>query len=140
MHHRIIDDINIYQATLSAMKRALMQLLAQADQRPSVILIDAMPLSLDHIDIPVVHFPYGERQSASIAAASIIAKVTRDALMARLDKVLPGYVFQENKGYGTAAHKKGLKEHGTSLIHRMSFKWEKNLANQDLLQLMQDES
>jgi ribonuclease HII len=124
-HHRIIDSINIYQATLCAMKRALMQLFAQSDKRPSFILVDAMPVSLDHSDIPVIHFPFGERQSTSIAAASIIAKVTRDALMARLDTILPGYVFETNKGYGTAVHKKALKEQGTSVIHRESFKWQR---------------
>lgn len=125
MHHRVIDDINIYQATLHAMKRALMQLFAQTSVRPSVILVDAMPVALNHIDIPVIHFPFGERQSASVAAASIIAKVTRDALMGRLGKVIPGYIFEENKGYGTQAHKKALKAEGTTIIHRMSFKWEK---------------
>ncbi len=125
MHHRVIDDVNIYQATLRAMKRALMQLFAQSSEYPSIILVDAMPVALEHLAIPIVHFPYGERQSASIAAASIIAKVTRDALMGRLGQVIPGYVFEENKGYGTQAHKKALKRDGTTIIHRISFKWEK---------------
>lgn len=121
VHHRIIDSINIYQATLCAMKRALVQLLAHAPTHPSVILVDAMPVKLDHMDIPVVSFCFGERQSASIAAASIIAKVTRDRLMTRLDPVIPGYVFTNNKGYGTLAHRNGIKEQGLCLMHRMSF-------------------
>ncbi len=121
MHHRIIDSKNIYRATLCAMKRALIQLLAHTPTLPSIVLVDAMPVDVSHIDIPVVHFPYGERQSASIAAASIIAKVTRDRLMARLDPVIPGYLFANNKGYGTLAHRKGIKEHGISFIHRLSF-------------------
>lgn len=121
IHHRIIDSKNIYRATLCAMKRALVQLLAHTPIQPSVILVDAMPVSLDHSDIPIVHFCYGERQSASIAAASIIAKVTRDRLMTRLDPVIPGYVFASNKGYGTLAHRNGIKADGISFMHRLSF-------------------
>lgn len=121
IHHRLIDSHNIYQATLLAMKRALMQLFAAHDARPSVILVDAMPVRLDHITIPVVHFPFGERQSTSIAAASIIAKVTRDALMTRLDAVTPGYAYGNNKGYGTKAHRQGIDHGGLTLFHRMSF-------------------
>lgn len=121
MHHRLIDSKNIYRATLCAMKRALVQLLAHTPTQPSVILVDAMPVSLDHSEIPIVHFCYGERQSASIAAASIIAKVTRDSLMSRLDPVIPGYVLASNKGYGTKAHRDGIKELGLSFIHRLSF-------------------
>ncbi len=121
VHHRMIDSRNIYQATLVAMKRALMQLLSAHDAKPSVILVDAMPIKLDHLDIPVVHFIYGERQSKSIAAASIIAKVTRDALMTRLDAVTPGYAYANNKGYGTKAHRQGIDQDGLTLFHRMSF-------------------
>ncbi len=120
-HHRIIDARNIYQATLSAMKRALVQLLSDTPQLPSIILVDAMPVSLQHMDIPVVCFPFGEKQSASIAAASIIAKVTRDALVTRLDSLIPGYALSRNKGYGTKAHKQGIYEHGVSFMHRMTF-------------------
>lgn len=120
-HHRLIDSRNIYQATLIAMKRAVVQLLAAAPKAPSLVLVDAMPVIIDHVDIPVVYFVYGEKQSASIAAASIIAKVTRDRLMERVSSVLPGYVFESNKGYGTQDHKKGIKEHGLTFMHRMSF-------------------
>jgi len=121
IHHRLIDSKNIYHATLRAMKRAVVQLLSHAPRAPSVILIDAMPVSLEHTDIPVVSFCYGERQSASIAAASIIAKVTRDRLMSRLDPSIPGYGFASNKGYGTKVHRDGLKEHGKTFLHRLSF-------------------
>jgi ribonuclease HII len=121
MHHRIIDKVNIHNATLQAMKKAVVQLLAQQQQNPSLILVDAMPLACDDLGIPVIYFCYGERQSASIAAASIIAKVTRDALMGRIDTFLPGYSFLSNKGYGTATHKKALKDQGSLIMHRMSF-------------------
>ena len=131
-HHRIIDSINIYHATLVAMKRALMQLMSVSAHRPSLILVDAMPLKLDHTDIPVIHFSSGERQSKSIAAASIIAKVTRDALMSRLDAVTPGYSYTNNKGYGTKAHREGIDSEGLSVIHRMSFITNKRAAEKPL--------
>ncbi len=121
MHHRLIDSRNIYQATLCAMKRALVQLLSQVDTPPSCILVDAMPVSLSHCDIPIISFCHGEEKSSSIAAASIIAKVTRDALMSRIDTVLPGYVFNANKGYGTKAHRTSVCEQGVTVIHRKSF-------------------
>jgi ribonuclease HII len=121
VHHRTIDARNIYQATLIAMKRALMQLLAAHTKKPSVILVDAMPVIVDHLDIPIIYFPFGEKQSKSIAAASIIAKVTRDALMTRLDPVTPGYAYRNNKGYGTKEHRLGIDKEGLTLLHRMSF-------------------
>ncbi len=126
MHHRIIDSKNIYRATLAAMKRALVQLLSHTPKSPSIILVDAMPVDLDHMDIPVIYFTHGEKQSCSIAAASIIAKVTRDALMTRLDPVIPGYTFSHNKGYGTKAHRDGIDALGVSFLHRMSFIHEKS--------------
>ena len=126
MHHRIIDSKNIYQATLCAMKRAVLQLLAHTPKAPSVILVDAMPVALHHIDIPVISFCYGESKSSSIAAASIIAKVTRDRLMTRLDPVVPGYAFASNKGYGTAVHRKGIDDDGLSFMHRLTFINEKS--------------
>lgn len=121
LHHRIIDKINIYHATLASMKRAAMQLVSIAPKKPSLILVDAMPLKFRDLDIDVVHFCYGERKSVSIAAASIVAKVTRDALMERLDNVIGGYSFLTNKGYGTAVHRAALKNIGSSIIHRHSF-------------------
>ncbi len=121
VHHRAIDRYNIYQATLHAMKRALMQLLSTAPALPALIVVDAMPLQSTTPEIPIICFPFGERQSTSIAAASIIAKVTRDRMMGRLDTVFPQYALSSNKGYGTKAHKEGLMQEGSCIIHRMSF-------------------
>ena len=112
-------------ASILAMKRAVVQLMSSTHQQPSIILVDAMPVSLSHSDIPVVHFCYGESKSSSIAAASIIAKVTRDALMTRMDQVIPGYLFSNNKGYGTKAHRQAIGAGGVSLLHRMRFIHEK---------------
>lgn len=123
-HHRLIDQHNIRQATLIAMKRALLNVLESSRMSPSAILVDAMPLDLSDtafFDIPVHHFPYGETKSSSIAAASIVAKVTRDAMMESFDEALPGYVWAENKGYGTAAHKAALQKQKRSILHRVSF-------------------
>jgi ribonuclease HII len=124
VHHRIIDKHNIYQATLIAMKKALINLLHISSQRPSVILTDAMPLDLfdTHFhEIPVYYFPKGESKSSSIAAASIVAKVTRDGMMDLYDLTIPGYTLITNKGYGTAVHKAAIKMHHHSIIHRKSF-------------------
>lgn len=124
-HHRAIDKHNIYYATLIAMKRSYMQLMAHAPKRPTSILIDAMPLKLDnsiHIDTDIYYFPFGESKSSSIAAASIIAKVTRDRLMAEhLEKIIPGYEFISHKGYSTPAHKRHIGSVGHSIIHRRNF-------------------
>ena len=121
IHHRLIDQVNIHNATLYAMKRALFQLLASCPNSPDLILVDHMPLILDTVDIPVLHFSYGERLSSSIAAASIIAKVTRDSLMCRVDGFLPGYKLSNNKGYGTKAHKEAIDSDGLVVYHRNSF-------------------
>lgn len=124
-HHRIIDDRNIWYATLIAMKKALVHLLAIAPQQPSKIITDAMPLNLfdtAYKDIPVHYFPFGERRSSTIAAASIVAKVKRDAMMARMDTLFPGYGLASHKGYRTPFHKKVLREGGQHLvIHRDSY-------------------
>jgi ribonuclease HII len=133
VHHRIIDKHNIYQATLIAMKKALINLLAASSQLPSVILTDAMPLDLfdtNFNDIPVYYFSKGEAKSSSIAAASIVAKVTRDAMMETYDHVIPGYSLESNKGYGTAVHKLAVTTHSFSIIHRVSF-LKKLLQEQD---------
>jgi ribonuclease HII len=122
--HRIIDRCNIYQATLISMRRAFMQLMAQRPLTPECVLVDAMPLSLEKSafeEINVYHFPFGESRSSSIAAASIVAKVTRDRLMQKLDPVFCHYNFTSNKGYATPIHKKMVKEHGHSIIHRLNF-------------------
>lgn len=121
MHHRLIDTINIYQATICAMKRAVMQVFEQAQKTPSLILIDAMPVKFEHLDVPVYHFPKAEHKSASVAAASIIAKVTRDTIMERINTLVPGYGFDSNKGYGTKIHRDALEALGITFAHRHSF-------------------
>jgi ribonuclease HII len=124
VHHRMIDDHNIWQATLIGMKKALMHLLATAPHRPSAIVIDAMPLKLGdtgYANIPVHSFCKGESLSASIAAASIVAKVKRDALMKRLNILFPGYYFADHKGYATEKHTIALWSKPKSIIHRSTF-------------------
>ena len=110
---KTIDRKNIYRATQDAMMEIANK--AQCD----FVLSDAMPLP--DIDKPYQAIVKGDQKSLSIAAASIIAKVTRDRLMVEYDKVLPGYDFASNKGYGTKKHIEGLKELGPSPIHRRTF-------------------
>ena len=110
-----IDEINILQATYEAMRMAIDNLKV----RPDILLNDAVTIpQVDILQVPIIK---GDAKSISIAAASIIAKVTRDWLMVEYDKVLPGYDFASNKGYGTKAHIAGLKELGPTPIHRRSF-------------------
>jgi len=121
---RIIDAVNIYQATLLAMRHACLQMKTvhhAAYASLDAILVDAMPLKLGDADPTVHHFPHGEHYSSSIAAASIIAKVTRDRLMEKLDASFPLYGFAQHKGYGTKKHRTALLEHGPTLLHRQSF-------------------
>ena len=124
-HHRLIDKHNIWHATLIAMKKALLNVLAIAPEEPSAIIVDAMPLQLldtSYKNIPVHYFPFGEQRSSSIAAASIVAKVRRDTLMVRLNETFPGYYLGQHKGYSTSLHKKIIREGGDHLIiHRMSY-------------------
>lgn len=110
----VIDEINILQATHLAMRQAAEQI-TEAD----CLLVDGLPVR----NLPVESFNVikGDSKSASIAAASIVAKVYRDRLMTELDKEYPGYGLAENKGYGTAAHLAALKKLGASAIHRRSF-------------------
>lgn len=110
-----IDEINILQATYEAMRMAIGEL----SVRPDVLLNDAV--TIPEVDIPQVPIIKGDAKSKSIAAASIIAKVTRDRLMVEYDAVMPGYDFASNKGYGTKAHITGLKELGPTPIHRETF-------------------
>lgn len=98
-----IDEINILQATYEAMRMAIGNLKVQ----PDLLLNDAV--TIPEVEIPQVPIIKGDAKSVSIAAASIIAKVTRDRLMVEYDKVLPGYDFASNKGYGTKKHIEGLK-------------------------------
>lgn len=103
------------------MKRAACQLLATVPQKPKLFVVDAMPLPLDIFNGDVIHFIYGEKKSSSIAAASIIAKVTRDEIMRRLDLSFPGYNLAQHKGYSTPHHKQTLKDTQESIIHRATF-------------------
>ena len=111
----VIDEINILQATYEAMRQAVSRLSVQ----PQLLLNDAV--TIPEIQIPQVPIIKGDAKSVSIAAASILAKVTRDRLMVEYEKVFPGYDFASNKGYGTKAHIEGLKKLGPTPIHRMSF-------------------
>lgn len=113
--HERIDEINILQATYEAMRMAIGKL----DLTPAVLLNDAV--TIPEVDIKQVPIIKGDAKSASIAAASIIAKVTRDRLMEQLDSVYPGYDFAGNKGYGSAKHIEGLKTIGPCAIHRRTF-------------------
>ena len=109
-----IDSLNIYGATLTAMYQAVKELQVKAE----AVIVDAMPL---HLSIPVESLIHGDEKSASVAAASIIAKVHRDQLMDVYDKKYPGYGFKNNKGYGTKEHLEGLYRLGITPIHRKSF-------------------
>ena len=110
-----IDEINILQATYEAMRMAVSNL----DIQPDLLLNDAV--TIPDVSIRQVPIIKGDAKSVSIAAASIIAKVTRDRMMVEYDKIIPGYDFANNKGYGTKAHIAGLKELGPSFIHRATF-------------------
>ncbi|MGN0331535.1 MAG: ribonuclease HII [Lachnospiraceae bacterium] len=110
-----IDEINILQATYEAMRQAIEQL----NVKPDILLNDAV--TIPQVEIKQVPIIKGDAKSISIAAASIIAKVTRDRLMKEYDNILPGYDFASNKGYGTKAHIEGLKNLGPSPIHRKTF-------------------
>lgn len=110
-----IDEINILQATYEAMRQAIQKL----SVKPDILLNDAV--TIPEVDIPQVPIIKGDAQSISIAAASIVAKVTRDRLMVEYDKVMPEYHFASNKGYGAAVHIEALKKYGASPIHRKTF-------------------
>lgn len=121
---RIVDNKNIYKATQATMKSALLHLLATTPTQPSLILVDAMPLLLNNTPyhtIPTESLIKGELRSASIAAASIIAKVTRDTIMQRIDLSFPRYNLKQHKGYATPEHQSLLKQHQPALIHRKTF-------------------
>lgn len=120
--HYLVDERNIWQTTLLGMKKAY-SLLATCHKNITVALVDAMPLTLDsdvYRDVVVHSMIKGEDKSSSIAAASIIAKVTRDRLMQKYDAIMPGYCFNIHKGYGTAQHQK-LLNNGHTIIHRETF-------------------
>ena len=113
--HEEIDEINILQATYLAMERAIAQLEGKAD----FALIDGNRAK--DFGLPLRTVVKGDSLSASIAAASVLAKVTRDDIMMEMAETYPEYSFDVHKGYGTKAHYEALREHGHSPIHRMSF-------------------
>ena len=113
--HKRIDEINILQATYEAMRQAIGKLC----HRPDILLNDAV--TIPDVEIRQVPIIKGDAKSISIAAASIVAKVTRDRMMMEYDSLLPGYDFASNKGYGSTAHIDALKRLGPSPIHRKSF-------------------
>ena len=113
--HREIDEINILQATFLAMERALLQLTV----KPDVVLIDGNRAK--DFGIPVQTVVHGDSLSANIAAASILAKVTRDNVMLEMAERYPQYKFEVHKGYGTKAHYEAITQYGPCPIHRMTF-------------------
>ena len=112
---KTIDRVNIYQATINGMYESIFGLA----QEPQAVLIDAV--KLDNLPMVSESIIKGDAKSASIAAASIIAKVNRDRLMDEYDKQYPEYGFAQHKGYGTAQHIEALKKYGPCPIHRLSF-------------------
>ncbi len=112
---QIIDEVNIYEASKLAMLEALNKLKI----KPQHVLIDAMPLNLDINSTSIIH---GDALSLSIAAASVIAKVTRDKMMYELDEVYPEYGFKRHKGYPTKEHLENLKKYGPLENYRFTYK------------------
>ena len=119
--NHVIDQVNIYEAT----KLAMMEAIGQLNPQPQHLLIDAMKLDLA---IPQTSIIKGDANSLSIAAASIVAKVTRDQMMEKFDREYPGYDFAQNAGYGTANHLAGLDQLGVTPIHRRSFEPVKSMC------------
>lgn len=119
--NQVIDQVNIYEATKLAMREAIGQL----EPQPQHLLIDAMRLDLPISQTSIIK---GDANSLSIAAASIVAKVTRDQMMEEFDCEYPGYDFAQNAGYGTANHLAGLHKLGVTPIHRRSFEPVKSMC------------
>ena len=119
--NHVIDQVNIYEAT----KLAMMEAIGQLEPQPQHLLIDAMKLDLP---IPQTSIIKGDANSLSIAAASIVAKVTRDQMMEEFDREYPGYDFAQNAGYGTAKHLASLDKLGVTPIHRRSFEPVKSMC------------
>lgn len=112
--HKVIDEINILNATKLGMKNCIEKL----EVKPDLALIDAVKLD---IQVPTESIIKGDAKSYNIACASILAKVSRDRLMLELDEIYPEYGFKKHKGYGTKAHIEALKQYGKCEIHRDSF-------------------
>ncbi len=120
---KVIDELNIYEATKIAMKEAIKNL----NITPEHVLIDAMKLELN---IPSTSIIKGDTKSESIAAASIIAKVTRDHMLDEMDKEYPMYDLKNNKGYGTKKHLEALQTYGPCKYHRVSYSPVRNALNE----------
>ena len=120
---KVIDEVNIYEATKIAMKEAIKNL----NITPEHVLIDAMKLELN---IPSTSIIKGDAKSESIAAASIIAKVTRDHMLDEMDKEYPLYDLKNNKGYGTKKHLEALQTYGPCKYHRVSYSPVRNALNE----------
>lgn len=120
--NRVIDQVNIYEATKLAMLEAIQEL----EPQPQHLLIDAMTLDIPISQTSIIK---GDANSLSIAAASIVAKVTRDQMMTAYDQDYPGYDFAQNAGYGTSKHLEGLEKQGVSPIHRRSFEPIKSMTD-----------
>ena len=129
-----IDQYNIYQATKLSMEKVI----AHLNPKPAVTLVDAMPIHAENMKI--VSLIHGDALSATIAAASIIAKVTRDRIMLELDKEYPEYDFASNKGYGSQKHMEAIKKYGATLWHRRSYEPIKSLAAEMLSVEVDDKS
>ena len=120
---KVIDEVNIYEATKIAMKEAIKNL----NITPEHVLIDAMKLELN---IPSTSIIKGDAKSESIAAASIIAKVTRDHMLDEMDKEYPMYDLKNNKGYGTKKHLEALQTYGPCKYHRVTYSPVRNALNE----------
>lgn len=123
--HRLIDSINIYQATKQCMHQSIISMLSESQNEQSTVLIDAMPLTLKgsifEKNVEIISMIKGESKSASIAAASIIAKYTRDQIMQKLDQSFPLHQLAKHKGYATKLHRDLLQIKNKSIIHRQTF-------------------
>lgn len=117
--NRVIDEINILQATKRAMTKAVEEADEKLGGKIDHVLFDA--IKIDAVAKPQTSVIKGDAKSISIAAASIVAKVTRDRMMIEYAKEYPYYAFESNKGYGTKAHYEGIEEHGITPIHRLTF-------------------
>ncbi len=125
MDHECIDTMNILKASLMAMRKAVQEL----DREPDFVLVDGN-FPVPNLSVPQFAIIHGDDRCAAIAAASIVAKVTRDRIMERYGSLYPEYSFSQHKGYPTAAHMQELKEHGPCDIHRKSFKPVAEVMNQ----------
>lgn len=113
-HNDVIDNINILEAT----KKSMLKNIESLKNKPDFLILDAINLN---INIPYISMPKADEKSVSVAAASIIAKVTRDEYMKQMHKMYPQYKFDVNKGYGTKEHIQALKKYGACPIHRKTF-------------------